>query len=130
MLLANVIAMWLDGWWLMPIVTDVVVTLCFCGWWKPLVWDNWWNWLWQMEVTCIWLMLLPWWQMELPHFLGWCNNHVADGTATCVTADVIVYCGRWNSHFMEWLMLLPFGRWNSHVGWNISGRCYGLCGRW
>ena len=34
-----------------------------------------------------------------------CN--VTDGTATCVTADFIANCGRWNSHLLEWLMLLP-----------------------
>ena len=28
--------------------------------------------------------------MELPHFVSWCYNHVADGTATYVTADVVV----------------------------------------
>ena len=93
--MADIIAMWLDGWWLMPIVTDVIVTLCFSGWWKPHVWDNWWNFFdcdrW--KVTYGWLMLLSQWQMELPHIIGWCNNHVADGTTTCVAADVVVYCG-------------------------------------
>ena len=33
--------------------------------------------------------------------------NVADGTATYVTAYVIANCGRWNSHFLKWLVLLP-----------------------
>ena len=32
---------------------------------------------------------------------------VADGIATSVMADIITTCGRWNSHFLRWLMLLP-----------------------
>ena len=35
-----------------------------------------------------WLMLLPKWQMELPHIIGlMLLPNVADGTATYVTAD-------------------------------------------
>ena len=33
--------------------------------------------------------------------------HIADGRATSVTADFIANCGRWNSHVLEWLILLP-----------------------
>ena len=52
-------------------------------------------------------MLLPLWWMELPHLLqADVITNVADGTAACVTADVIANCGRWNSHFCGWLMLL------------------------
>ena len=46
--------------------------------------------------------------MELPHY--WMVDviaNVADGTATYVTADVNAECGKWNSHFLRWLMLLP-----------------------
>ena len=32
--------------------------------------------------------------------------NVADGTATYVAAAVDTNCGRWNSHFLRWLMLL------------------------
>ena len=45
--------------------------------------------------------------MELPHSLQADAVPCADGRATCVTADFRANCGRWNSHVLEWLMLLP-----------------------
>ena len=48
-----------------------------------------------------WLMLLPWWYMELPHLNGLMFlPNAADGTATYVTADKFVCCGRWNGHYV------------------------------
>ena len=54
-----------------------------------------------------------WWLMLLPP--------VADGIATCVMADVITTCGRWNSHVFWYGWCYCYcGRWNSHIGWNVA----------
>ena len=52
-----------------------------------------------IATLCGWLMLLPLWQMELPH-CEWADviAIVADGIDTCEMADVNADCGRWNSH--------------------------------
>ena len=79
------------------IVADVNATIFVCGRWNHI----------RYFVVCgrchshttNWLMLLPKWQMELPHMNGlMLLPNVADGTATYVRADDFVYCGRWNSH--------------------------------
>ena len=70
-----------------------------------------------------WLMLLPWWQMELPHIYGlmffalcnrW-NSHlwqlmyyfVADGMTTFVTGWCYCHGGRWNWPLLECVNVSP-----------------------
>ena len=118
MLLVDVKAMWL--WWLIinAIVTDVKVTLYYSGWWKSTFCNNWWsNDCDRWKVTYGWQMLWPEWQMKLPHFIGWCYNHVADGTATCVTADVVVAVADGIVTYLNGWCHCCYGRWNSHIGW-------------
>ena len=43
--------------------------------------------------------------------------NAAVGTATYVTAEVFVCCGRWNGHFCDWLILLPMGQ----MEWPLVG---------
>ena len=95
------------------IVANVNATIFVCGRWNHI----------RYFVVCgrcyshtmNWLMLLPKWQMELPHMNGlMLLPNVADGTATYVTADEFVYCGRWNSHLVTGWCYCHGGRWNGH----------------
>ena len=61
------------------------------------------------------------WQMEEPH-MCWLMllPAVADGIATCVMANVITTCHRWNNHlFWYGWCCCHCGRLNSHIGWNV-----------
>ena len=52
-------------------------------------------------------MLLPWWQMELPHIWADVFALYNRWTQPPVTADRLI-CDRWNDHLFDWLMLLPW----------------------
>ena len=103
--------------WLMfvAIVADVNATLFVCRRWKPH---------WMMFLLIVADVITTIW-------IGWCychsggwNYHIlnglmflpnaADGTATYVTADKFVYCGRWNGHFVTGWCYCHTGRWNGH----------------